>query len=627
MVAAEDVFRFVAIRDPQRSVRPGILLARAFDAAAPSRLHVSLEAARSREERASQADAYIAVPARFTASPPDRPSAPRYVGSLGDMALPLRVLDEALTDRADRLDGSEIAGFVRARWPPLLAPAAEDGDGVGDGPEGERREPPTLRALLNDPAVHGMWRDCADSMLATVYGSSPTPVARADLARALLLWELLDRLADDDRVERDRVADLLSTGLILTPTGDRTTPIRRTRAPEIGDTPEARTPSERTGARSPVILQRLGRLSAAAAELRAQLIPFLNVEPAATIPADGTAVEEVPQPSTSPPFQDLAERLDPATRAVLSEEGLDDTGGSVTALIARLDERANAIVIAALPERGIAQRRAAIAQEYVRRRGWNLGGLEPVSIDTTITPASSAHLLSPPVIGDLKVVRQTLRGYSFGEIAHVENVLLGERKERRHEIIDVREQETTETTEREEERAFDTQTTERNELAREVQSTLASDERFNVGATLEASYPPYVKLTATGGYAKATARTESTATSTRFARDVTERATTRLRERTEEVRRTLTRRTVTELNTHELNNLRGTGPVVGVYRWLNKEYCAQVLNYGRRVLLEIGVSDPSANYRYAVAMGSDLDVGVDPPPDLVSRAPPGRSSQ
>jgi hypothetical protein len=616
MTASEDVFRFVAIRDPQRRVRAGVLLAPAYDPAAPSRLLVTLEGALTRQGRSSQADSYVADPSRFAADPPDRLDRPRFIRLLAQAPAPLRLLDAMLTARSDRVGGSEIVDFVRARWPTLIAAATHaSGNGDDDGPGGDG-EPPTLRELLDDPVVHGMWRDCADSMLATIYGTAPHPLARAELARAMLLWELLDRLAGDDRIEAGRVVELLATGLILTPAGDETSPIRKPARPAPAATGDLPPSSRTTGGGSPAILERLGRLSAAVAGLRVELSPLVAHAALDPIPADQPAITVAHDPTTTAPLHEMIDRLDQATREVLVDEGLHDPGASLSVLIAGLERRANATVVAAMPATSVAMRRSAIAEEYVRRRGWSLGGLEPTVVDTT-TPVSTARLLSPPVIGDLKVVRQTLRGYSFGEIAHVENVLSGERKERRHEIIDVREQEITETSEREEERAFDTQTTERNELAREVQTTLSTDERFNVGATLEASYPPYVKLTATAGYAKATARTESTATSTRFARDITERATTRVRQRTEEVRRTLTRRTVSELNTHELNNLDGTGPVVGVYRWLNKEYCAQVLNYGQRVLLEIGVSDPSANYRYAVARGSDLDVDVDPPPPLV----------
>jgi hypothetical protein len=96
---------------------------------------------------------------------------------------------------------------------------------------------------------------------------------------------------------------------------------------------------------------------------------------------------------------------------------------------------------------------------------------------------------------------------------------------------------------------------------------------------------------------------------------VTERSADRVRTSTDRVRRSLTRNTISEENVHRLKG--ATGNTVGVYRWVNKKYCAQVYDYGLRVLLEVGVPDPSAGYRFATQLGAGLDVDADPPPPLV----------
>jgi len=80
------------------------------------------------------------------------------------------------------------------------------------------------------------------------------------------------------------------------------------------------------------------------------------------------------------------------------------------------------------------------------------------SILTNSRRSSRFLVLKPQIrplgIGDLKVVKQTLERYVAGEAAHIENVLKGESKERKHRLFDRTEEtvtialETSEETER-----------------------------------------------------------------------------------------------------------------------------------------------------------------------------------
>ena len=51
-------------------------------------------------------------------------------------------------------------------------------------------------------------------------------------------------------------------------------------------------------------------------------------------------------------------------------------------------------------------------------------------------PTNIRKSIKPLGIGDLKVVKQKLRKYVAGEVAHIENVLRGEYKERKHRVLD-----------------------------------------------------------------------------------------------------------------------------------------------------------------------------------------------
>ena len=57
--------------------------------------------------------------------------------------------------------------------------------------------------------------------------------------------------------------------------------------------------------------------------------------------------------------------------------------------------------------------------------------------------------IKPLGFGGLKVVKQTLKKYVAGEVAHIENVLRGEYKERKHRVLDSTEENITISTETE----------------------------------------------------------------------------------------------------------------------------------------------------------------------------------
>src|SRR5262249_35155294 len=65
-------------------------------------------------------------------------------------------------------------------------------------------------------------------------------------------------------------------------------------------------------------------------------------------------------------------------------------------------------------------------------------------------------------VGDLLLVKQTLKAYELAEFAHVENVLAGESREREHRRLNLREEIETNEEERETAKERDLQSTDRN---------------------------------------------------------------------------------------------------------------------------------------------------------------------
>jgi hypothetical protein len=223
----------------------------------------------------------------------------------------------------------------------------------------------------------------------------------------------------------------------------------------------------------------------------------------------------------------------------------------------------------------------------------------PPSTDPSTAPDVDVHgRIKPLGIGDLKVVKQELLAYEPGEVAYIENVLKGESKSRVFRTLDRTETTVTVGEEEVKETQRDTQTTERFELKREAAQTIKEDLSIKAGLSVTASYGP-ITATAKGDFAYSHAQEESQKTSADFAREVVDRSISKIQTKVTSQRTTNTINEVEETDTHGVDNKAGSEHVVGIYRWVNKHYKAQVYNYGLRLMLEFIVPEPAAFYRAA----------------------------
>ena len=193
--------------------------------------------------------------------------------------------------------------------------------------------------------------------------------------------------------------------------------------------------------------------------------------------------------------------------------------------------------------------------------------------------------IRPLGIGDLKVVKQKLLSYQLGEVAHIENVLRGEYKERKYRTLDRTEQTLAVTTETIEETTKDTQTTERFELKKESENTIQEQMSVQAGVTVSGSYG-MVTFGAHGDFAYSTSSQQSTKSSSNFAREVVDRSVTRIQKSVRQEQITKQLHEVEEIDTHGLDNKGQPDNLTGVYRWVDKYYEAQIYNYGKRMMFE-----------------------------------------
>ncbi len=200
-------------------------------------------------------------------------------------------------------------------------------------------------------------------------------------------------------------------------------------------------------------------------------------------------------------------------------------------------------------------------------------------------------------IADYKKVVAQICCYKEAEVSSIENIMQGEFKNRT--TTRERIEETTVTTERqtEKENITDTAVTERFEMQSEIAKILSKQKELNAYANINGKYGPDTTFEVGGNYATATAKEESTRQAITKSKEITQSATERIVSRFREEIVTKVTERYKEENTHILDNRTGTGNVSGVYRYINAVYKNSILNYGKRLMFEFMIPQPSKLFR------------------------------
>lgn len=219
--------------------------------------------------------------------------------------------------------------------------------------------------------------------------------------------------------------------------------------------------------------------------------------------------------------------------------------------------------------------------------------------------------ISPVGVGDLKVLKQKIVRYEAGEIAHIENVLGREARLRDHRMFRQFIERLEEELEQVDEQTRSLQTTERFEIESEIERMVRSDSSFQAGASLSGGFGP-VSLSAYVRSASSSAREKSERNATRFAKEMVDKATSRLVDRVQTTRSSVTTQETEEKNRHEFDNRSSSDHVVGVYRWVDKLYRVRQVTYGRRLFYEFVIPEPAALFR-ALKRQAAIQDGVSRP--------------
>ena len=218
-------------------------------------------------------------------------------------------------------------------------------------------------------------------------------------------------------------------------------------------------------------------------------------------------------------------------------------------------------------------------------------------------------------IADYQQVVSRICRYEAGEVAHIENVMARELREKSTTRFNQRQVVETDSQEIEKEKITDTSTAERFEMQTEVSKILQQDKQFSVSAGMSAGFGP-VSVHAEAGFAASVSKQESKRQAINKAKEVTQQASERIISRVKNERKVSTTEEFTENNTHTFDNREGSEHVSGVYRFINAVYKNQIYNYGKRLMYEFMIPQPAKLHRLGMAVsgggGKELKEPKDP---------------
>jgi hypothetical protein len=315
----------------------------------------------------------------------------------------------------------------------------------------------------------------------------------------------------------------------------------------------------------------------------------------------------VPAAGQFRPVEGAERSLSQQTREVLREHGLRLSDQPLDTTVQALQNAlsATAALLDASVGRAVQTSLKRIGGALVLARtplfnAWNnisVGGgfqIPPIPFPPDPRIPHTRGRVGPAGVADLIVVRQQLVRYEATDVAHIENVLRGESKDRQHrrrretEELTFRETEVSTTEERE------LESTNRFELSRETSETIQEEASLKAGLTVSGKYGPVVEFSASAEGSVSRSKEQATSAASTFSQDITQRSAHKVTERVLERASLRVTNEVVEENRHTLDNSGGAGHISGVYQWVNKVYQAQMFNYGLRTLYDFMVPEPGA---------------------------------
>src|SRR5690554_2170088 len=232
-----------------------------------------------------------------------------------------------------------------------------------------------------------------------------------------------------------------------------------------------------------------------------------------------------------------------------------------------------------------------------------IGRLDSSLLASRIEPKLEHYGIEKVGVVDFRRVEQEVCCYVPGDVSRIENILAKEYRERSTRQLLSTETTTEHTTETEIEKLSDTTTSERNELASEISSVINQDRSKDYGASASVKGKFGNIEFETKGFingASSTSTSNSNSTSETYAKEITTQALERITQKVSERRTSRILREFEENNKHGFDNRSGETHVTGIYRWVDKIYKNRLINYGKRLVYEFSIPEPSRFFKKAI---------------------------
>lgn len=229
-----------------------------------------------------------------------------------------------------------------------------------------------------------------------------------------------------------------------------------------------------------------------------------------------------------------------------------------------------------------------------------ISGIANEEIDNVATDDIVHYGINKIGIADYRKIEQELCCYIPGEVSHIENVLAREYKEKATRFM-VRSEDTIETTkEVEVEELNDTTSTSKNEVSSEIATVIEKDRSMGIGFSTGASgtyFGTTFYADMNGDFSYAQSSSESDTIARNYAEDVTRRALERIVQKNTIKRTSKILKEFEDNNKHGYDNRNGDKHVTGIFRWIDKVYKNQLVNYGKRLTYEFMLPEPARFYK------------------------------
>lgn len=206
-------------------------------------------------------------------------------------------------------------------------------------------------------------------------------------------------------------------------------------------------------------------------------------------------------------------------------------------------------------------------------------------------------------IADYLKVEQSTHAYVPGDVAHIENIMAREYRQKSTRRLRRSENITTISNDSEKETLTDTTTATRFEMQSEIAKMMAEAREtsafVNFGASWAAASATF-NLNTGANFAHHQSKEESTRQAMIQAQEVTERALDRIVSKVHEERIEKIIEEFEENNAHGFDNRKGSEHVSGVFRWVDKLMKNQIYNYGKRMMFEFMVPEPAKLHQLGI---------------------------